>query len=308
MPAKPIPTVLATDIGSDIDDTWALVHLLRSPELALEMVLTETGEARYRAAVAGKLLEIAERTDVEIALGVDQGVMTDEQRHQGPWVEDYELSQYPGKVHRQGVQAFIEWVKASDEIVNIIAIGPPPSLAAALRQAPEIAQKCRLYGMFGSFDLGYNGTQPIARETNVCVDVDAFRTVASARWHYAVITPLDTCGIVSLSGELFHNIWCATDDPTIRALLENNCIWAPRVTWMKVDYFTTASSTLFDTVAVYMAYSEDWLEFEEITFTVSDEGYTLRDPQGPYTLKVAMQWKDKAAYLRHLSRRLLGKE
>ena len=41
------PTVFVTDIGGDVDDTWALA-LLRSPELELKMVLTETGEARYR--------------------------------------------------------------------------------------------------------------------------------------------------------------------------------------------------------------------------------------------------------------------
>jgi len=29
-----IPVILDTDIGSDIDDTWALAMLLESPELA----------------------------------------------------------------------------------------------------------------------------------------------------------------------------------------------------------------------------------------------------------------------------------
>ncbi len=58
-PRPPIPVVLDTDIGTDIDDTWALAQVLRSPELDLKLVLTETGDARYRAAIAAKILEAA---------------------------------------------------------------------------------------------------------------------------------------------------------------------------------------------------------------------------------------------------------
>ena len=34
------PVVFATDIGGDVDDTWALAHILRSKELDLNIVLT----------------------------------------------------------------------------------------------------------------------------------------------------------------------------------------------------------------------------------------------------------------------------
>ena len=49
---------------------------------------------------------------------------------------------------------------------------------------------------------------------------------------------------------------------------------------MEVDYFDTKSSTLFDCVAVYMAYTQDHLVYEEIALTVDDKGMTLRDPNG----------------------------
>ncbi len=305
---KPMITVLSTDIGSDVDDTWALAQILRSPELDLRMVLTETGQARFRGEVTAKFLEIAGRTDVEIALGVDYGVMSDEHRHQGPWVKDYALENYPGTVHQDGVQAFIDFVRGAEGIVQVIAIGPPPSLAEALRRAPEIATKCRLLGMHGSFDLGYGGSPKISAETNVRVNPEAFRTMMAANWDDALLTPLDTCGLVNLEGEDYHAVWCATDDPVLRALIENYCVWAPRVPWMKCDFFTTKSSTLFDCVAVYMAYATDLLNFEVITFSVTDDGFTVRNPNGEFTAKVAISWKDQAAFERHLSRRLLGLE
>jgi len=39
----PIPVILATDIGDDIDDTWALGFLLKCPELSLKLVAREYG-------------------------------------------------------------------------------------------------------------------------------------------------------------------------------------------------------------------------------------------------------------------------
>lgn len=304
----PVPTVLATDIGSDVDDTWALAHVLRSPELALKMVLTETGEASFRARVAAKLLEVAGRGDVPVALGVDFGEMPDAERHQGPWVEGYTLGDYPGAVHKDGVAAFIAFVKESPGTVNVIAIGPTPSLAEAIRRDAGIAAKCRLIGMFGSFDLGYGGSTTPAAETNVRVDPEAFRTVLSAGWKDVALTPLDTCGLVDLDGENYHAIWGATGDALLRGLIENYCIWAPRVPWMDCDFFTTRSSTLFDCVAVYMAYAEDLLEFETFSFRVTDDGYTVRDPDGPYSARIAIRWTDLPAFENHLTRRLLGAE
>ncbi|HSD27210.1 MAG TPA: nucleoside hydrolase, partial [Vicinamibacteria bacterium] len=38
--ARRIPVILDTDIGDDIDDTWALVLALKSPEIDLRLVVT----------------------------------------------------------------------------------------------------------------------------------------------------------------------------------------------------------------------------------------------------------------------------
>ena len=41
-----IPVIFDTDIGDDIDDTWALGLLLKSPELDLKLVVGDRGQAR----------------------------------------------------------------------------------------------------------------------------------------------------------------------------------------------------------------------------------------------------------------------
>ena len=300
-----IPVILDTDIGTDIDDTWALAQLLRSPGLDLKLVLTDTGDTRYRAALAAKFLEAAGRSDIPVGIGQDQGPMGDDRRNLSPWLTGYDLAKYPGKVHADGVGALIEFVMKSPEPVTIIAIGPVPNLALALQREPRLAAKCRLVGMHGSFDVGYGGSATPAAEYNVKDNPAALRQVLAAPWRDILLTPLDTCGLVQLRGENYHAIWSATGDPTLRALIESYCIFAPRVNWMRCDFFATRSTTLFDCVAVTLAGSEASVEVETVSFAVTDDGFTRRSPAGPFKARVALRWKNLAAYEDQLARQLL---
>jgi len=302
-----IPVVLVTDIGTDIDDTWALAMILRTPELDLRLVFTDSADTRYRAAVAAKYLTACGRTDVPVGIGLVQVPMGEDVKNQLPWIAGYDLKSYPGKIHEDGIAALIEVIEKSPEPVTVIAVGPVPSLARALERAPGIAARCRFVGMFGSFDKGYGDVPPPAAEANVKVDPAALRTVLAAPWRDILLTPLDTCGNVVLKGAKYHAIWSATDDPMLRALIENYCIFAPRVNWMKCDYFATQSTTLFDCVAVYLAYAEDWVETTTLQFEVTNDGFTRRAANGPFKARVALSWKNLPAFEDHLTKRLLAR-
>ena len=301
----PIPVILVTDIGSDIDDTWALAMILRSRELDLKLVLTDSGDTRYRAAVAAKFLAASGRSDVPVGIGL-QGPMGDELKNQAPWIAGYDLKTYAGKIHDDGVAAMIEVIQKSAEPMTVIAVGPVPSLVRALEQAPGIAAKCRFVGMFGSFDKGYDVGAPSA-EWNVKVDPAALRKVLAAPWREILLTPLDTCGRVRLTGANYHAIWSATQDPMLRALIENYCMYAARVNWMRCDFFAIRSTTLFDCVAVYLAYAEDLVDTETVKFEVTDDGFTKRSAQGPLQARVALRWKNLAGFEDHLAKRLLAR-
>lgn len=299
-----IPVILDTDIGTDIDDTWALAHLLRSPELDLKLILTATGDITYRTTLTARFLEAVGRTDIPIGRGMNPDPATD-LRHQDPWLKGYDLATYSGEIVEDGVDRLIRIVEESEEPVTILAIAPCGNLAEAVTRAPHIASRCRLVGMFGSFEVGYTGGLPASDETNVRVDPAALRTVLSAPWQDVLLTPLDTCNFAVLTGENYHRIWSATSDPMLRALIENYCIFAPLVCWMHCDYFATRSTVLFDCVAVYLAYAEDLVETEAIRFDITDKGYTIRDDDAPYPARVALRWKDLDGFLNHLTERLL---
>lgn len=298
--AAPIPVILDTDIGSDIDDTWALAYLLKSPELDPKLILTSTGDTEYRAAIVARFLEIAGRTDIPIGLGPRGGSAHE---YQKPWVVGFDLNDYQGTVHADGVQQLIDIIHASPVAVTIIAIGPTGNIAEALRRDPSIASKARYVGMQGSIDVGYGEGPPVA-EANVRGDAAAFRTVLEANWLDCQITPLDTCGNVALSGERYQRV-SRSADPGLQALIQNYRIWSELVTWINVDFFDQRSSTLFDVVAIYMAYSHDHLDFEAIPIQVTDDGRTVRHLDCN-SVDVAIRWHDQPAFLDHLTDRLVS--
>lgn len=294
-----IPVILDTDIGGDIDDTWALYMLLNSPEVDVKLIVSDTGDTMYRAALTAKLLEVAERTDIPIGVGISEGAWDGPQ---APWLGDYTLAHYPGEVYEDGVQALIDVIMASPDPVTLICIGPVPNIAAALEREPRIAENARFVGMHGSVRLGYGGSAVLSAEYNVKADVAACRAAFNAPWE-VTITPVDTCGLIVLEGERYAQIR-DSQLPTMRALMDNYRIWAKNVDWLEVDT-ELRSSTLFDTVAVYLAFAEDLLTIEELGITVDDEGFTRIDGDAR-VVRCATAWKDQDAFEDLLVRRLLG--
>src|SRR5262249_30725302 len=154
------------------------------------------------------------------------------------------------KVFDDGAQAVIDTIQTSPEPVTIIAIAPAPNLAEVLRRAPQVAEKVRFVGMFGAVHKGYGGSNDVTPEYNVRTEIPAAQAVFTAPWDMT-ITPLDTCGIAILRGDKYARIF-NSDDPLLKAVIENYQLWAPRVKWFaeqKVNVHER-SSVLFDPVAV----------------------------------------------------------
>src|SRR5688572_10506214 len=70
--AARIPIILDTDIGTDIDDAFALALALASPEIELRGVTTVSADAYGRALIACRMLHNAGRGDVPVAPGRPQ--------------------------------------------------------------------------------------------------------------------------------------------------------------------------------------------------------------------------------------------
>jgi inosine-uridine nucleoside N-ribohydrolase len=293
---KRIPVILDTDIGDDIDDTWALVMLLKSPELDLKLVVSEVGNTPLRARMVAKMLDMAGRSDIPVGVGVQHN---EQSCRQAAWVDSYPLSRYPGRVLEDGVQALIATIMSSTEPVTLIAIGPVPNLAEALRREPRIAAKTHFVGMHGSVDLGYGGRPEPDAEYNVKAFIPECQQVLSAPWKSITITPLDTCGLVQLTAKRYQDV-LAMEDPVMKATIDGYRAWCAG---RESPDPARESTTLYDTVAVYLAYATDLCVMETLRISVDERGFTVRNPQGT-PMSVAMKWRDKVAFLDHLVHRL----
>jgi len=300
-PAKGTPVILDTDIGDDIDDTWALALLLNSPELDLKLVVGDYGKREYRAQLLAKFLARAGRSDIPVGLGLD--VAPHGTGRQAEWVKDYPLKSYPGQIRTDGVQAIIDTIMHSPQPVTLVGIGPAPNIAAALKREPRIALHARFVGMDGSVRQGYGRGTPPCAEWNVKADPAALQAVFAAPWDIT-ITPLDTCGIVSLGGEKYQRV-CRATGRTVADLIPNYRIWLAAERNTPVTTNETHSSTLFDTVAVYLAIQPDLCVMEDLNLRVTDDGFTVIDPSAR-TVHVATRWKDLGAYEDFLVNRLAG--
>lgn len=292
------PVILDTDIGDDIDDTWALAMLLRCPQLDLRLVTTTHGKAEYRARLAARLLSTAGRDGIPVGLGAGG---REGSGKQAAWAGSYDLGRYGGTVHDDGVQALIDVVMTSPEPVTLIAIGPSETIAAALARQPGIAGRARFVGMQGAVYRGYHGGA-VGPEWNVKADVAAARSALLAPWREAVITPLDTCGLVRLAGARLERLKVSAD-PLVQAVLENYRLWSGKATLAELS----ESSVLFDTVAVYLAWPGEapLLEQVPLRLGILDDGTTVVDPAGS-RFSVATAWRDLEAFADLLVETLLG--
>ena len=189
---------------------------------------------------------------------------------------------------------------ASTDPVTVLAIGPASTVADALAIAPEIATNARFVGMHGALRRGYHGNNTPVPEYNVFQDVASFRA-ALAPWP-VTLTPLDTCGSVLLDGEQYAKVRDA-QDPLARAVVANYRIWAKA--HGAPELAERRTRTLFDTVAVYLAFAEDLLEMQTIRLAVRDDGLTFESDEGT-SVRAAMGWRDLPAFRELLINRLIG--
>lgn len=308
---KKIPVIFDTDIGDDIDDTWALTLLLQSPEFDIKLVTTAVNNTPEKAKIVAKILQTAGRTDIPVGIGVQHNKRNHRQR---AWVKDYKLSSYPGTLYRDGVKAIVETIMKSRKPITVIATGPLPNIAAALEREPKIANKARFVGMHGSVRKGYGGSPKVSAEYNVRAFPKAVQKVFAAPWD-VTITPLDTCGIVHLTGDKYQKVLKANTTLS-KTLIDNYRAWYKQgILNSKKDLseeevnkrvnqqINSRSTTLFDTVGIYLGMTEKLVKMEKLGITVTDEGYTKIDKNAK-VINCATEWKDLSAFEDFLVERL----
>ena len=107
---------------------------------------------------------------------------------------------------------------------------------------------------------------------------------------------MDTCGLVRLTGENYRKV-ANSANPITRDVIANYHAWlAANPNYKGNPADADASSVLFDTVAIHLASSTQFLKMQKLNLSVNDQGFTVIDDEHGMPFNVAIDWEDLNAY------------
>jgi inosine-uridine nucleoside N-ribohydrolase len=242
---------------------------LRHPLIDLRAVTTVSGDARRRAAIAARLVELAGRDDVEVAAGIGR---EGGERVRSAWIgHEGEGLLAPGEdvpfSDRDAVTVLVEETAAAP--VELVTIGPQTNVAAALAEDGTLAHRVeRLAVMGGAFapirDLG--ATQPPSADYNLACDPGAAARVLNAGMP-TLYVPLDVTVETYLTHHDVALLRCG--DELCRAIARLIDAWTPVLLELtKGAYPPERAVALHDPLTVACTVERGFVVTESLPVTV----------------------------------------
>ncbi len=196
--AMRVKVVLDTDIGTDIDDAWALGYALKSPSFQLLGVTVTDADTAQRAKLACKLLYRLGRTDVPVAVGRQTAAIpADRIDYQFTWAEDFQAYK---PVSMPAVEFLADTIRKNPGEVTLIAVGPLQNVGDLVRRYPDVVPLVkRVVLMSGSIGPNAWSSSAVA-EWNVKLAIPEAQAVYAASWPVTIV-PLDSTTYMRLEDQ-----------------------------------------------------------------------------------------------------------
>ncbi len=279
------PILLDTDIGSDIDDAFALALIVNSPELDLLGVTTVSGDTQARARLAAKMLWEAGGAWRKVPVYAGKPG-TPQSMDQTRWARDFTSP----ALHMSGAVDFLKAeISRRPGEITLITIGELTNAAALLKSDPSIAKKVKLIAMMGgSVERGYGPDSKPEAEWNIKSNPGAAQTVFSSGVPL-LVAPLDVTGMLQLDAAARRRVFTHLT-PLTNALTILYHLWGGE------------SPTLFDPMAVAMLIKPGICETQQLALEVDAQGFTRVAAGKPANATVGMHVDPKIFFEVYLSR------
>ncbi|MEP6916143.1 MAG: nucleoside hydrolase [Acidobacteriota bacterium] len=279
--------VLDTDIGTDIDDGWALGYALKSPSFQLLGVTVSDADTPQRARLACKLLHRVGRTDVPVAVGRQTpAVPPDRIDYQFSWAEDFQAYQ---PVAIPAVEFLADIIRRNPGDVTLIAVGPLQNIGDLVRLHPDVVPLVkRVVLMSGSIGPNAGSSTPVA-EWNVKLAIPEAQAVYAAAWPLTIV-PLDSTTYVRLEDQERESLRRA-GTPLVVALEALLRLWADR---------PASRMTLHDQLALAEAQHPGRFfgRCQTMPLRVDGSGYTRVDAAAGHPVTVCLEPK-RDEFMKH---------
>ena len=278
-----IPILLDTDIGTDIDDAFALALILKSPELDLVAVTTVAGDTQARARLAAKMLREAGRTDIPVAAGEPGSPQPIDQTR---WADGFTG---PPLTSEKAIALMKREIERRPGEITLVAIGELTNVAALLKSDPTIGKKIkRIALMGGAVNHGYGQDPKPAAEWNIKSNPAAAQVVFASGVPI-LMAPLDVTAMLQLDAAARHRVFTRLT-PLTNALTLLYHLW------------NQETPTLFDPMAVAMLIDPTLCETEPMLIGVDREGFTRLEAGMKSNAVVGLRTDPKRFFDFYLSR------
>jgi len=257
--SEPVPVLLDTDIGDDIDDAFALALALRSPELTLQGVTTVFGDTHLRARLAKHLLRVFGHEDIAVAPGISTPLVARHRPSGAPQAAILDPCEHLDTSACSGPELIVQKALTYPGQLTLICIGPLTNVAAALSMEPALFMAVRRIVMMG----GTSG-MPFP-EWNVRSDARAARLVLASGIPITLLGMNITMRCQLRPGDIARLRDC--DTPQVRLLSKLLDVWQRhRPRWQSAYPF------LHDPLTIAALCAPQFLRFEEMTARVLVDG------------------------------------
>jgi inosine-uridine nucleoside N-ribohydrolase len=292
--SAPQLAILDTDIGDDIDDSFALALILRSPEVKLLGITTAFGDTELRARLVERYLVATGDVGIQVAAGIKtpaNNVFTQAVYAKHGMNPNFDLcslrllssSQLPVPKPEQdrydacerdrhdGVGFMLRTIREHPGEITLIAIGPLANVGDAIQRDPETFKKLRRVVMMGgSVYAGYGKEadgkpRPPEPEWNIARDPAGAKALLASGVPVFMM-PLDSTQVHLETAErerIFAFGSPLTDQLT---LLYHQ--------WIGNTDNHTPTPTLFDPVAAAYAVRPELCPAKPLRLEVDDKGST----------------------------------
>jgi inosine-uridine nucleoside N-ribohydrolase len=266
---KATRVVIDTDPG--VDDAFALMLALRSPELKVEAVTAVAGNLPLEITLpnALRLVEICDRSDIPVAGGAAAPLIrrqvTAASAHGENGLGGVELPEpkiAPVKEHAADLICRI--VNQNPGEITLIGLGPLTNLALALRTDPTLSKAVKSIVLMGGSLSGGNVTP--AAEFNFYVDPEAASIVFNSGIPITMVG-LDVTRKVELTEPYIRQLEAGKNKPSQAAAQIARAITA---TYQK--HGQKGGPTLHDPLAVSALIQPDILTFENYKVKIETAG------------------------------------
>ena len=296
------------DIGSDIDDAYALALLLASPEI--ELVGVTVGHARTadRAPLALRMLRETGLDRIPVYVGRETPLVTlrdgrpHEQFSEAPYNRQFHWARGFDELRPQeqpAAEFIVETLNAAPGEITLLTVGPVTNVGDALELDPDVLRNAkRVVSMYGSIRSGYDGGDA-QREWNVLADAASsavFDAAVQRGGADVVYIPLDVTDHVRLDAERRLHLH-------MRGTPLTDAVTALYSLWRNEERNQT-TPRLFDAVAVGYLLWPDLFGTESGRVTVDERSMTLLEPGAEPASTVALEIDD-AAFIQRMVDRFL---